>query len=156
MITFEEYNKFNHNRLFEKLVDIRDNFDDYFDEDDNASPIDNTVFKNTNSILNLCEDSCLSYWSIEPFTNGTILLVSKNNDSVINIGISKYSCNMVINGKTVKKNPVPFNAENISELILQYYIHNTFKVKVLSNKKQIDNNYELVFNYNTSKYNYAI
>lgn len=124
------FNNYNHTRLYEKLADIRDNFDDYFDEGE-AFPILSEVFDNSLSIIKGCDDNSLASWTIEPFSNGTVMLVSKNKDSVINIGVNKYSCSMVIDGTSVNKNPTKLDISEVVSLILKYYICNTYKINVV-------------------------
>lgn len=129
------FSHYNHTRLEDKLADIRDNFDDYFD-DGEASPLLPEVFENVLSVFRLCDDNSLASWNVEPFSNGTIMLVSKNKDSVINIGVNKYSCSMEIDGYSVDRNPVEINIQDIVSLILRYYICNTYDIKVVKVKPE--------------------
>jgi len=134
----KEFAHYNHWRLNAKLADIKENFEDYFDEEDGASPVSAKTIDNVVELLALCDDNCLSSWNIEPYTNGTIMLVSKNNDSVINIGVSKYSCNMMINGAKIKQNPTDFLSQDVASLIMKYYIFNnyTFEIAVPEKKSK--------------------
>ncbi len=143
------FSHYNHNRLNEKLADIHDNFEDYFDEGE-ASPILPEVFNNTFLVLNLCDDNSLASWTVEPFSNGTIMLVSKNKDSVINIGVSKYSCSMEIDGNSINRNATLFNEQEVASLILRYYIWGNYKIEIVKKPTTAKTKSNSVYEFNVS------
>ncbi len=108
-------------RLINQLNDCKYHLEEYFDEEEKAMPISDTTYNNVLSVLTQCNDFSLNDWTIEPDTNGTVLLVSDNGDSVINIGESKYSFSMTLNAKETKQNAQNFDAKGIVELLNRYH-----------------------------------
>ncbi len=85
-----------------------------------ALPLEQKSTQNLKKILEKTEDRYLNGWHIEPDTNGTILLVSDDGISVINIGNETFSFYTEKAGQFSASEARPFSQNEVIDLLKEY------------------------------------
>lgn len=107
-----------YSRLIKQLSDYQEYEYDW--DGDGASPLEKESVKNVKKVLEEADDDLLKGWRIEPEVNGTILFISPNNDSTINLGNKAFTY-YIKKGKNIEgENSVRFAVNKVVGVLKQY------------------------------------